>query len=388
MAAPPEPQALESVDWQAVGGRRRLSRRSTSFLVGIGIVGALWAYDHFFADVYLVFDWQVGPLEWLFLLSLVVFATQVLVPITEHPHHARRVWRRFRRRPEAMVALAVLLVVFVGGILGPVLRPVASNPLYGHQPPLFASVPVTSVPECAGPVVEGRCHGSARFPLGTDRIGRGILAFTLSGARTALYIGFIGGLLVVPVATLVGLLAGYRGGLVDSVLMAGVDVQQTLPAAVVYLVLVSVLSRSIWLLVVAFGVFSWGTVARLVRSEARQRAATSYVEAARMMGAGDLHVARRHLLPNVSNTVVTAMAHLVPLLVLTEAGIAYLGFGDIDADSWGRLIWYGLQADFSPIWVQWWVAPPGVVALALFVVSSKLVGDALRDALDPRDGNR
>ncbi len=381
-----EPPAFEAVDWDALDGRRGPSLRTSLFLVGVGVVAALWAYDRFVAHVYLVFDWVVGPLEWLFLLSLVVFATQVLVPMAQHPRHTARVWRRFRRRPGAVVGLLVLVTLFVGGVLGPVLRPVGTNALLSDQPPLFASVEATSVIECAGPVVEGRCHGSARFPLGTDFLGRDVLAFTLSGARTALYIAFIAGLLVVPLATVVGVLAGYRGGLVDGVLMAGVDVQQTLPAVVMYLVLVSIFSRSIWLLVVAFGVFSWGTVARLVRSEARQRAAASYVQAARGMGASDRHVARRHLLPNVSNTVVTAMAHLVPLLVLTEAGIAYLGFGDIDADSWGRLVFYGLNADYSPVWEQWWVAPPAVVALAAMVVSSKLVGDALRDVLDPREG--
>lgn len=381
-----ETRAFEAVHWDEVAGHPPVSLRTKLLILGLAIIGALWAYDRYVAHVYLVFDWVVGPLEWLFLLSVMVFVTQVLVPMASRPRRTRRVWRRFRRRPEAVVGLVVLAVLFVGGVLGPVLRPVGTNPSFGHQPPLFASVPMTSVTDCAGAVVDGRCHGSLRFPLGTDRLGRDVLAFALSGARTALYIAFITGLLIVPLATVVGLLAGYRGGVLDHLLMAGVDVQQTLPAAVMYLVLVSLFTRSIWLLVVAFGVFSWGTVARLVRSETRQRTAAGYVRAARGMGAGDLHIARRHLLPNVSNTVVTAMAHLVPILVLTEAGIAYLGFGDIDADSWGRLVFYGLDPDFSPVWVQWWVAPPGVVALAAMVLSSKLVGDALRDALDPRDG--
>ena len=380
-----DPPALETVDWDDLDRRRRPSSQATLLLVGVGLVAVLWAYDRFVAHVYLVFDWSVGPLEWLFLLSVVVFATQVVVPTVHRRRHAARIWRRFRRHPEAVVGLAILVVVFLGGVLGPVVRPVGTNPLFSHQPPVLASVPVTRVPSCAGPVVDGRCHGSLAFPLGTDRLGRDVLALVLSGGRTALYIAFITGLLVVPLATAVGLLAGYRGGRLDAVLMAGVDVQQTLPAAVVYLVLVSMFARSIWLLVVAFGVFSWGTVARLVRSEARQRATAGYVLAARGMGAGDLHVAGRHLLPNVSNTVVTAMAHLVPLLVLTEAAIAYLGFGDVDADSWGRLIRHGLDPAFSPVWEQWWVATPGVVALAALVVSSKLAGDALRDALDPRE---
>lgn len=384
MSSPDAPPAFATVDWDDVDGRPAVSLRSKLLALGALAVAALYAYDRYVAHVYLVFDWTMGPLEWLFLLSLVVFASQVLLPLVRHPRLTARVWRRFRERPGAAGGLGFLAVLFVGGVAGPLFWPLEAHPFLADQPPLFLSVGADTVADCAGTVANGRCYGSLRFPLGTDHLGRGVLAYTLAGTRTALYIAFVVGLLVAPLATAVGLLAGYHGGLVDAVLMAGVDVQQTLPAIVLYLVLVSVFTRSVWLLVVAFGVFSWGTVARLVRNEARQRTTDGYVLAARGMGAGRLHVVRRHLLPNVSNTVVTAMAHLIPVLVLTEAGIAFLGYGSADADSWGRLIFYGLQPEYAPVWEQWWVATPAVVALAGLVVSCKLVGDALRDALDPR----
>jgi peptide/nickel transport system permease protein len=384
MPSTDDPPAFATVDWDDLDGRTAVSLRSKLLVLGAAAVAVLFAYDRYVAHVYLVFDWTVGPLEWLFLLSVVVFGSQVLVPLVRRPRLAARVWRRFRRGTGAVAGLAFLSVLFVGGVVGPVLWPLDIHPLFAEQPPMFLPVGSESVTECAGFVANDWCFGAPRFPLGTDHLGRGVLAYTLAGARTALYVAFIVGLLVVPLATAVGLLAGYRGGLADDLLMAGVDMQQTLPAIVLYLVLVSVFTRSIWLLVVSFGVFSWGTVARLVRNEARQRATDGYVLAAKGMGASGPDVVRRHLLPNVSNTVVTALAHLVPVLILTEAGIAFLGYGSADADSWGRIIFYGLEPEYAPVWEMWWVATPAVVALAGLVVSCKLVGDALRDALDPR----
>jgi peptide/nickel transport system permease protein len=157
--------------------------------------------------------------------------------------------------------------------------------------------------------------------------------------------------------------------------VTGIDAQQTVPAIVVYLLIVSLSSRSLALFVVLFGVFSWGSAARLVRSETRQRRELGYVLAARNLGADSGHLLRRHLLPNVSNAVVTAAAHLVPILVLTEAAIAFLELTNPDLLSWGRTV---VAAQ------HWWVGPPAVLALAAMAVSCKVVGDGLRDALDPR----
>jgi peptide/nickel transport system permease protein len=368
-------EELPKLDWSDErSGFDWPSPAVTTFLVGVAAVSSLYLYDYYVAHVYLVGQWKVSPLEWLFLLSLSVFAALV-VATARRRRDAARVWRRFRTDTGAVVALFVFTSIVVIGLFGPYVRPVTHNLLYATQPPLFFERSMVAVPSCSGRVVEGQCHGSLRFPLGTDRFGRDVLALTVAGARIATLITFIAALLVVPLATVVGLLAGYRGGWVDKIAVTGIDAQQTVPAIIVYVLIVSLSNRSLALFVVLFGLFSWGSAARLIRSETRQRRELGYVLAARNLGGDTGHLLRRHLLPNVSNAVVTVTAHLVPILVLTEAAIAFLDLTNPDLLSWGRTV---VSAQ------HWWVPLPAVVALVAMAVSCKLVGDGLRDALDPR----
>ncbi|WP_178918085.1 ABC transporter permease [Natronomonas gomsonensis] len=364
---------------------RHLSAPLATLFAGLGTVTALYLYDRYLPGAYLVFGWSVERLEWLFLLSVAVVLA-IAVSVAGNRRRSLRVWRRFRRDTGAVVALVVLLAILLSGLFGPFVRPTSHNLLHSTQPPLFASVPTSAVTDCVGPVAEGRCHGSLRYPLGTDHFGRDVLALVFSGARIATMLSFIAVGLVVPLATLIGLVSGYRGGRVDDALVTGIDAQQTLPAVIVYILLASLSSRSLAMFVALFAVFSWGSAARLVRSETRQRSEMGYVLAARNLGADTGHLLRRHLLPNVSNAVVTATAHLVPVLVLTEAAIAYLSLTNPDLLSWGRTVAVATDPELAPIWEQWWVAPPAVVTLAAMVVACKVVGDGLRDALDPRGG--
>lgn len=365
------------------GPPRRLSTPTATLLVAVAAVAALYVYDSYLGSLYFAFGWRIDALEWLFLLSVAVFLG-VVAAILQHREYAARVWRRFRSDTGAVVALGVIVAVIVAGLVGPLVRPVEHNLLYTKQPPLFASVSEYAVRRCAGAMVDGRCHGSLQYPLGTDYFGRDVVALTLSGARIATMLAFIAAFLIVPLATAIGLLAGYRGGRLDAALMAGIDAQQTLPTLIVYVLLVSLSSRSLALFVVLFGLFSWGSAARLVRSETRQRAELGYVLVARNLGGDDAHLLGRHLLPNVSSAVVTAAAHLVPVLVLTEAAITYLSLTDANLLSWGRIVLEGTDPNRAPLSEQWWVSPPSVFALAAFVVAAKVAGDGLRDALDPR----
>jgi peptide/nickel transport system permease protein len=181
----------------------------------------------------------------------------------------------------------------------------------------------------------------------------------------------------------VGTLAGYLGGTVDDLLMRYVDIQQTVPAILVYLVGVYLLRRSLFLVVLVFGLLSWGGIARVVRSEVKQRKRESYVRAARAAGASRLGVVRDHVLPNVSNTVLTAVTIQVPTLLLAEASLGYLGLGERYSKSLGQLVRLGTtEFDFTQVP---WVATEAALALALTAVAFNLFGDALRGALDPRD---
>ncbi|WP_245998579.1 ABC transporter permease [Halalkalicoccus subterraneus] len=215
----------------------------------------------------------------------------------------------------------------------------------------------------------------------------------ISGARVALYIVVFTAAFVVPLAAAVGIIAGLRGGLVDSLLMSYVDIQLSIPAIILYFLGYAYWNPSLLLLLATFGLLSWGGIARLVRSEVLQRREDGHVLVARSLGASRLYIAKRHILPNVTNTLVPAIFHLFAMLVLIEAGIAFLGFHDLELYSWGSTISESINAAVpgyvqsradEPAYMIWWVSTLPALALTMTVFSFKLVGDCLRDALDPR----
>ena len=186
--------------------------------------------------------------------------------------------------------------------------------------------------------------------------------------------------LIAPLATVVGLAAGYYGGRVDDALMTYVDAQISVPAILIYMVAYMFFFNSMAVLLVAFGLLSWGGIARIVRSETLQRSEEGYVLSARAIGARDRYVLRRHLFPNVTNTVVPATFHLIAILVLTEAGLAFIGF-HASFQSWGMTISEGV---FYGATRAWWISALPAAALAVTVVALKVAGDGMRDVLDPR----
>ncbi|WP_435064429.1 ABC transporter permease [Halobaculum sp. EA56] len=368
---------------RAEGLRSALPARHTLAMAALGLaLVAVFLYDVFVVHVYLVESWEWDPTrsDWLFLASLWLLAT-LATRVVPNRALAERYWSRIRDDGGAMAALAVLGAFFVVGLVGPLaVGSPQSRFLLGGQPPPLLSVDANAVANCAGTVSAGRCWGSLAYPLGTDTYGYGVATLLVAGTRLALYVAVITAAIVVPVGALVGATAGFYGGRVDRVLSRYIDVQQTIPAVVAYVVLVLVIEKSLFMLVLVFGLFSWGGVARVVRAETRQRRDAEYVRAAEGLGGTRRYRLRRHVLPNVSHGVVTAFGQQVPLLLVTEAAIAYLDLNAIDQPSWGALIANGVD---SGVVAQWWVAGAGVAALAGTTLAFKLAADALRDALDP-----
>lgn len=363
--------------------QRRLPSRVTIVLSVLGLaLAAAFLADVFLVRVYFVEAWEWDPTrsDWLFLASLWILLT-LATRVAPNRELARRYWDRLRDDRAAVVSLWVLCGFFLLGVVGPLaVGDPQSRFLLGGQPPLFVSVDANSVADCAGTVSDGRCWGSLSFPLGTDTFGYSVATLLVAGARLAVYVATITAAIVVPLGALVGSTAGFYGGRVDALLSRYVDVQQTIPAIVAYVVLVLVIEKSLFMLVLVFGLFSWGGVARVVRAETMQRRNAEYVIAAEGLGGTRRYRLRRHVLPNVSHGVVTAFGQQVPLLLVTEAAIAYLNLNDIDQPSWGTLIANGVA---SGVVEQWWVAAAGVAALAGTTLAFKLAADALRDALDP-----
>ena len=393
-----EDAQFERVDWSEIDRSREVvTAERVVFLVGILAVTALYLYDRYAAHVYLVGTWRTEPIDWVFMLSTVVLVAYGVVPLWKRRDSVRRVLGRLRSRPVTVGALGYLVVFVVVGFVGPVL---VSNPglrfHHAFHPPIgFTSqvVGIECVGEVTGPPFERQCHGSWTYPLGTNERGHPMGFLLVQGTRTALYVTFITAAFVVPLATVVGVVAGLRGGIVDSLLMSYVDVQLSLPAILVYFVGYTYWNPSLLLLIGAFGLLSWGGIARLVRSEVLQRRENGHVRVARSLGASERYVASRHIVPNITNTLVPAVFQLLALLVLFEAGVAFLGFHQIELYSWGSTISESVNAEVAgqmqnradyPAYQLWWVSTLPTIALTATMLSFKLVGDGLRDALDPR----
>jgi len=290
-------------------------------------------------------------------------------------------WREFKKNRAAVAGMVYLFLIFVAGIVGPAfIEPPTVEPFLQYQPPVFMSVDTAVPVECVGDVVGGQCQGTWQYPLGTTGEGKDILTMVVYGMLVSMQIGLASTLIVVTVASLVGISAAYFGGMVDEVLMRYVDLQITFPSFFLYLLATYLFGGSLFLMVLIFGILGWGGVARIVRSEALQRREEEFVLAAKAAGARGTWTMRRHLLPNVSNSVITAASLLIPGFILFEAALAFLGLGDPTVPSWGQVIADG-RDDLSR---AWWISTLPGFFLFFTILAFNFVGDALRDALDPR----
>jgi len=387
------------VDWDAVSsGRRRPRPRTAGFaLAALGVV-ALFAYDLAVAPeaTIPVVDWDVNRSGWLVVVALVVVARYVFVPLIADRDRTGRHVRAFLARPAGPLALGYLVAFGLLGLLGPELLEFSYAKLDARlQPPVFGGVDASANAgySCVGPVVDGVCRGTWQYPLGTNYIGENVIEGLVGGIHVAFKIGVATAVIMATVATAVGTVAGYYGGWVDDLLMRYVDVQQTIPAIVVYIVLSTLFLGNIegisdggtFAFVLVFGLLDWGGIARLVRSEAIQRRTAGYVRAAKAAGASDLHVVRRHVVPNSTATIVTALTRRIPLLVLAQVGLAYLALNGTRPASLGEVLRVSLQGRHMPWFLKWWTSVPAVLVLVGLVVACNVFGDTVRDVLDPRE---
>jgi peptide/nickel transport system permease protein len=393
----PEHETFEDVDWSDEGGRTALSRRDLGVAAVVAALAVAFVYDYvvvppdtptvefglppsvpLFGEA---FVWDVTQLDWLFLLTLVVMAFYVVVPLYENRRLTAYYWRQFRKNRLAVASAVYLVVVFLIGTIGPVFIPAPELALtQQYQPPLFTTVD-SSVPiQCVGQVTGDACHGSLAHPLGTTSDGKDILVLVIYGMQVSMKLGLITTLLVITIGTTVGTVAAYSGGAVDEALMRYVDIQLTFPTFLLYLLLVFLFGGSLFMFIVLFGLTSWGGIARLVRSEALQLREEEYVMAARSAGADAAYVIRRHLVPNVSSTVITAATLAIPGYILAEAALSFLQLGDPTIPSWGQVI----AAGRSDLDTAWWISTFPGFFLFFTILAFNFMGDALRDALDPR----
>jgi peptide/nickel transport system permease protein len=305
----------------------------------------------------------------------------VVVPLYDNRRLTAYYWRQFRKNRLAVVSLGYLLVVFFVGTVGPIFIPAPELALTRqYQPPVFTTVDASVPIQCVGDVTGDVCHGSFAHPLGTTSDGKDILVLVVYGMQVSMKLGLITTLLVISIGTAVGTVAAYSGGMVDEALMRYVDIQLTFPTFLLYLLLVFLFGGSLFMFIVLFGLTSWGGISRLVRSEALQLREEEYVMAAKSAGANAAYVIRRHLVPNVSSTVITAATLAIPGYILAEAALSFLQLGDPTIPSWGQVI----AAGRSDLDSAWWISTFPGFFLFFTILAFNFMGDALRDALDPR----
>jgi peptide/nickel transport system permease protein len=262
-----------------------------------------------------------------------------------------------------------------------VLRTVALCAAGGVLVALLAPMLAPYDPAAVGDLLHGYGAPSRAHWLGTDEFGRDVLSRLLWGARVSLTIGGLTALLAGTLGGLVGLVAGLRPGRIDAILMRGVDLLLSLPRTYLVVLVAGLLRPSLPVLVAILAATGWMRTARLVRAQVHDVARGSYVEAARALGLSPWRIALRHVLPNAAAPLIVSVTAMVGNTILVESALSFLGLGvQVPTPSWGAMVEEGRQV-FPDLW---WVAITPSIAITCTVLTCNLLGDALRDALDPR----
>jgi peptide/nickel transport system permease protein len=268
---------------------------------------------------------------------------------------------RFLRHRLAILGTATVFLLILSAVFAPEVAP--RNPLYIDLLHRFS-------PPLSGP-----------FVLGTDPLGRDLLSRLIYAGRISLTVGFAAMSVSAVVGTAIGVLAAYRGGVLDAVLMRFTDVAFSLPSIFLLLLLAAFIPPSVVSITLIIGFTSWMPMARLVRGQVLTVLKLDYIESARAGGAGDLRVVLRHLLPNSTAPMVVAATLNVADAILAESYVSYLGYGiQPPFASWGNML-NNAQSYFTS--APWLAIFPGLM-ITLAVTSINFIGDGLRDALDPR----
>jgi peptide/nickel transport system permease protein len=271
-------------------------------------------------------------------------------------------WSRFRMSRFGMAGAVIMVVLYLVAVFAPLLTP--------YDPIAQGDVPrMRFVAPC-------REH-----PLGTDKFGRDVLARIIYGSRISLTIAFLAVAITVALGALVGAVAGYFGGAVDAILMRIVDALLAIPRLFLLLMCVSLFRGSMWLIIVLLGVTGWMATARLVRAQVLSLKSLDYVKAAEALGAGGTRVIWRHLIPNTLTIIIVAATLRIGGIILTEASLSFLGLGvAAPTPSWGQMVFEGREVLLS----AWWLSTFPGITIAVTVIGFNLLGDALRDAFEPR----
>ena len=286
--------------------------------------------------------------------------TEELATTTNAYSPMNEAWRMFVRNRAALFGLLLFMLVLLLAFVGPY--------LYHVDPFKIVWRPLTPPGEAEG------------LPLGTNHLGRDMLAGLIDGGDTTLFVGATAAAITVLIGVVLGALAGYYGGIVDEVLMRITEFFQVLPPLLFAMVIVALWKPTMGTIALAIGVVSWPQTARLTRAEFLKIKHLEYVAAARAIGTSDASIIWQVILPNALPPLIVSATLIVGVAILFEAGLSFLGLGDPNVISWGSMIGDGRSYMLD----SWWlVAIPGI-AIFITVLSISLIGDGLNDAFNPK----
>ncbi|MCY3505092.1 MAG: ABC transporter permease [Chloroflexota bacterium] len=290
----------------------------------------------------------------------------------------RGLGRFIRQKKVGALGLGMALIFLVLGAAGPHITPYDKDETFSNANPNYERG--STDPEKISPTTLLRLAGpSWEHPLGTDDKGRDLLTRVLVGARRALYFGFASAAMATVLGAIIGVASGYFGGLVDLVLQRLVDAMIAIPGLIFLLLLIQIGEVTLFRVILALSILGSFGAARVVRSAALSTRNEVYVEAARVVGASHLRIVARHLLPNIAAPIIVIFSISIGTAILAEAGLSFLNLG-APGPSWGKMVAQGrLTFDSQPV-----MSIVGGGAITFTVAAFNLLGDAMRDVLDPR----
>ncbi len=269
-------------------------------------------------------------------------------------------WKRFKKNKMAVVGLIFVILLMLTALLAPFIAP------YHYS---FQNYDIAFQSPSLGHI------------FGTDDLGRDMFSRLVYSLRNGLTVAIGSQILVLVIGLIIGSIAGFRGGVIDSILMRIVDIMMAFPVFLFNIILVTVMGRSLFTIILAIGVTRWAGLARLVRGQIMVLKQSEYIEAARAIGAKDGHIIRKYLLPNTVGPIIVSIVFGIPLAILTESGMALIGMGlRPPMPSWGSLIGEGMGMVMGFPHLLVWPA----LTFALTLLSFTFLGDGLQDALNPR----
>jgi peptide/nickel transport system permease protein len=275
------------------------------------------------------------------------------------------IWRDFRHHRPGMIGLVFLALVVLMALFAPLLADEAG----------LRAINSTDNPAFASPSEFG--------PLGTDALGRDVLTQFIWGSRISLLVGLAATVLAMLIGSLVGIAAGFFGGRIGGLLMRVTEWFLVIPFLPLAIALAAILGPSIRNIIIVIGITSWPTPARVIHAQVLTLKERDYVDRSRALGASNWHVMTRHIVPNVAPLILANMTLIVPIVILSEATLSFLGLGDPSNASWGQMLDDAFETGAVTVEAWWYIVPPGL-GIMLVVLAFTLVGQALEEILDPR----